>query len=143
MSNELLPEGYYDATITNAELHEVNDKECLTITYDIEGKTLFYDGYFTPKAEEYTMDAFLNADAEKKTGGDLDKLAELVGQTNNVSVRHKTYEGKTSAIVRFINGTERKRKSVSEGRKAALSARLMAKAAAAGNAGGEEVGFSA
>ncbi len=136
--SDIKPEGYYKATIKDIELHEVNDKECVTITYDVEGQTLFFDGYFTPAAEQYTWEALEAADTGKTMNGDLEKIDTLVGNENDVTVRHKTHEGNTRAIVRFINGA-RKRKTLSSGRRAALAARMKTKlgGSTSNNAGGE------
>ncbi len=139
--SDLKSEGYYKGTIKAISIEEVNDKERLSIEFDVEGDRLWYSGFFTPDAEEYTFEHLGNADVNKTMGGDLNKLQTMVGNVCDITVRHSTYEGKTRAIVRFINGP-RKTKPVSAGRMTALQARMAAKLGAQPSAGGEEVPFS-
>lgn len=111
-----------------------NGNDVVTIAFDIEGETVYYNGFLTEKAAEYALEALRNAGLE---GDDILQAEKSVDEGGLVGARpfqvvvvHDEYEGKTRAVVRFINSELRGFEPMKEDRKKAVRERMRAKLAA-------------
>jgi hypothetical protein len=106
----MLDAGTYRAHAIEAALGETDTgKEQIAVRFkllDVEGQEITWYGYFTDKTQETTFRALRTAGWK---GQDLMDLSDLCNPQTApevfLVVEHETYEGKTSAKVRWVNGT--------------------------------------
>lgn len=109
MSNTetLIPAGLYQAKAQWWELGETaSGKEQICVLFSLMspaeylGRTIAWYGFFTEKTLERTIESMR---ACGWTGIDLDNLAGMDANEVSIVVEHETYEGVTSARVRWVN----------------------------------------
>jgi hypothetical protein len=105
----MLDAGTYRAKAIEAALGETDTgKEQIAVRFsllDCENQEITWYGYFTDKTLETTFKALRTAGWK---GQDLMDLSDLCGREDApevfLVVEHETYEGKTTAKVRWVNG---------------------------------------
>jgi hypothetical protein len=105
----MLDAGTYRAHAIEAALGETDSgKEQIAVRFkllDVEGQEITWYGYFTEKSTEITLKALRTAGWK---GSDLMDLSDLCAPDSTpevyIVVEHETYEGKTSAKVKWVNG---------------------------------------
>jgi hypothetical protein len=105
----MLDAGTYRARAIEAALGETDaGKEQVAVRFellDLPGQGITWYGYFTEKSTPITLKALRTAGWR---GNDLMDLGDLCNPETTpevyLVVEHETYEGKTSAKVRWVNG---------------------------------------
>lgn len=127
----MLAEGRYPARAAEWQLGFAgNGTEQVAVVFRLleeehQGRTITWFGFLTPDAAELTIKALITCGW---TGLDMSDLSGL--DTNDVElvVEHETYQGKTSAKVRWINrpgsGGIRKENQMNEVQRRALAQKM-------------------
>jgi hypothetical protein len=136
----VIPEGTYLARVVKGELGETKKGAVqAAIEFEFEdeavrGQRITSYKHFTDKALKYTVAELRTCG---HTGDDLSDLSMLGGQEVRLVIAHETYEGKTSAKVKFINSASGGLKSKLEPDRAKTWAETMKAKVAAIDAGGD------
>lgn len=144
---ELTREGNYEGEVVDMEFWKSPNTgtDCIGIAFKIGDEVLYYNGYFTEKAAKYALQAM------RYCGWKSDDMAkapeECQGNLVPVTVRHDTHDGRTKAIVKFVNnpkGRDRSENAIKGDALTALQAKLAGKIASiqADKPSDEEVPFN-
>lgn len=107
MSNEILPAGAYQGRATGADIGETKSGNeqvvvqfTLTQPAEYAGRTLNWYGFFTGKTVDRTVESLRICGWH---GIDLSDLSGVDANEVQLVVEHESYEGVTTAKVRWVN----------------------------------------
>lgn len=109
MSDHIIPNGYYDATVLEAALGVAKsgtDQVAVRFTLsdtagEFASRTINWYGSLTDRAEDITFEALtvLGFDDSRS----LKDMSWMIGQPARLKIEVETYEGKERSKVRFVN----------------------------------------